>query len=188
MIQRELGKRLGTGGEPELEEVIDAFGEKLLRYATSILCDNQDAEDIIQNVFLAAYQKRAGFDGVNLSAWLYKITYNQCVNHLKKGKLLFFSDFRNIREEIVNPYEETGFSEDFLKALKRLGAEDRALLYGRIMDDQSYEELSGLFGKSPPALRKQYERAKKKLAGHLSAGKNFFERSEYNEYKFEQAR
>jgi len=188
MNHTELGKRFSIGGEPELEEVMDAFGEKLLRYATSVLCDYQDAEDIIQSVFLSAYQKRAGFDGENLSAWLYKITYNQCINHLRKGKLLFFSDFKNIREELVNPYEETGFNEDFLKALKRLNAKDRALLYGRIMDDQSYEELSGLFGKSPPALRKQYERAKKKLAGYLSVENNYFERSQNNEYKFEQAR
>ena len=188
MNKTELGERFAKGYEPELEEVIDAFGAKLLRYATSILCDYQDAEDIVQNVFITAYQKRGSFDGENLSAWLYKITYNNCINHLKKGKLLFFSDFKNIREEIVNPYEETGFDEGFLKALKKLGAEDRALLYGRIMDDLSYEELSGLLGKSAPALRKQYERAKKKLAGYLSAEKNFFERSQYNEYKFEQVR
>ena len=186
MNENELGKRFAVGGEAELEEIIGVFGEKLLRYATSILCDYQNAEDVVQNVFLSAYQNRGGFDGERLSAWLYKITYNHSINHLKKSRLIFFSDVRNVREETTDPYGESDLNEDFLKSLKRLKGEDRALLYARIMEDQSYEELSRLFGRSPAALRKQYERAKKKLAGYLNAEKGFFGRSANNEYKFEQ--
>ncbi|MDD4414810.1 MAG: sigma-70 family RNA polymerase sigma factor [Oscillospiraceae bacterium] len=162
----DLGRRFVTGGEDELEEIIDIYAQKLLRYATAIMCDYHEAENVIQEVFLSAYQNRTTFDGNNLSAWLYKITYNRCLNQLKKRKLLYFSE---IRDEMVVPTEDTGLSEETSRALRRLKPKERALLYARIMEEQSYNELSHSIGCSPSALRKQYERAKKKMAEYLTA-------------------
>jgi len=45
--------------------------------------------------------------------------------------------------------------------------QDRALLYSRIIEGYSYEEISQQMGKSPSTLRKRYERAKKKLVDNL---------------------
>lgn len=55
-----------------------------------------------------------------------------------------------------------------LVALQRLKPKERTLLYGRIMEEQSYEELSRLIGSSPATLRKQYQRSKDKLAKYLN--------------------
>ncbi|GEM_PF-372448 len=161
----ELGKRFATGGEAILEEVINLYGEKLLRYATAILCDYQEAEDVVQESFLSAYQNRNKFDGENLSAWLYKITYNRSLNQLKRHKIFYFSE---IHSEAVLGEQDEGLSDETLRALRKLKPKERALLYGRIMEDQSYEELSLLTGISPSTLRKQYQRAKKKLAKQIN--------------------
>lgn len=169
MNDMDLGHRFVTGGETELEEIIDMYGEKLLRYATTILCDYHDAENVIQEVFLSAYQNRTTFDGSNLSAWLYKITYNRSLNQLKKHKLFCFSEIRN---EMVASTEDTGLSEGTLYALGKLRPKERALLYARIMEEQSYNELSHSTGCSPSALRKQFERAKKKMAKYLTTKSN----------------
>ncbi len=166
MNDRDLGRRFITGGEDELEEIINLYGEKLLRYATAILCDYHEAENIIQDVFFSAYQNRAAFDGENLSAWLYKITYNRSLNQLKKRKIVYFSEIRN--EEAI-PAKGMGLSDETLHALRRLKAKERALLYARIMEGQSYEEIALRMGCSTSALRKQYERAKKKMAEYLTA-------------------
>jgi len=169
MCDTTLDTRFATGGEPELDEVVCAYGARLLRYATSVLGSYQDAEDVVQRVFLAAYQKRDSFDGANLSAWMYKITYRLCLNQLKKRQFLLFADLGQVREETVDPFADTAISAGVQEAFARLTAKERALLYGRIMNAQSYEELAEQFGRSPAALRKQYERAKKKLAGYLNA-------------------
>ena len=150
--------------ELQLEALVSTYGEKLLRYATSILYNHQDAEDVVQDVFISAYQNQAGFDGKNLSAWLYKITYNQSINKLKRRKFLFLAD---IPKNTVLDSQQTGLSDDILYALSLLKPQDRALLYGRIIEGYSYEELSLQMGSAPAALRKRYERAKKKLADHL---------------------
>lgn len=165
MSNEDLGKRFIRGGEEELEELIKIYGEKLLRYATAILCDYHEAENVVQEVFISAYQSRGSFNGKNISAWLYRITYNSCLNKLKKPKLLYFPEIRS--EEIVAE-KDTGLSEEALKSLGKLKAKDRALIYGRVMEDLSYRELSNLMGKSQAALRKQYERSKKKLARLLT--------------------
>ena len=152
-------------GEDELEEIINLYGEKLLRYATTILCDYHEAENIVQEVFLSAYKNWDTFDGDNLSAWLYKITYNRCLNQLKKRKILFFYELRN---EVAFPEEDTGLSEETLRALQKLKPKERAIIYGRIMEERSYEELSHLTGSSTSAIRKQYQRAKEKFVKYLN--------------------
>ena len=148
-----------------IEESNNLYGEKLLRYATAILCDYQEAEDVVQESFIAAYQNRNKFDGENLSAWLYKITYNRSLNQLKKRKIFYFSE---IHSEAVLEEKDKGLSDETLRALQKLKPKDRALLYGRIMEEQSYEELSLLTGISPATLRKRYQRAKDKLVKELN--------------------
>lgn len=165
MEEIDIGELFVNGGEEELEEIIDLYGEKLLRYATAILCDYHEAENIVQEVFISAYQNRVMFDGNNLSAWLYKITYNRCLNQLKKHKFLFFNEMRS---EIVLHECDKGFSDETMRALQKLKPKERVLVYGRIMDGQSYEDLAKLTGSSPAALRKQYQRAKDKLVKYLN--------------------
>lgn len=180
MSDSELGARFRYGGEHELEEVINLYGEKLLRYITAILCDYQEAEDIVQEVFVSAYQHRTSFDGKNLSAWLYRIAHNLSMNHLKRRKLFCFSE---IREDVSLDTRDTGFSNETLLAMQRLKPKERAVLYGRIMEEKSYDELSHISGKSPVAIRKQYERAKKKLAEYLKAEDPLrFGKEQNNEY------
>ena len=147
--------------ELQLDELVSTYGEKLLRYATSILYNHQDAEDVVQDVFISAYQNQSKFDGKNLSAWLYKITYNKSINKLKRRKFLFLVD---IPKNTIQEPQQSGFSDETLYALGLLKPQDRALLYGRIIEGYTYEELAEQMGKSPAALRKRYERAKKKLA------------------------
>ena len=161
----EIGRRFLAGGEEVLEEVINIYGEKLLRYATAILCDYQEAEDVVQESFIAAYQNKNKFDGENLSAWLYKITYNRSLNQLKKRKIFYFSE---IHGEAVLEEKDKGLSDETLRALRKLKPKERALLYGRIMEEQSYEELSLLTEISPATLRKRYQRAKDKLVKELN--------------------
>lgn len=160
-----LAERFAAGGEKELEEVIAAYGEKLLRYAVTILASFHDAEDIIQDVFIAAFDKRKSFDGNNLTGWLYRITYNHCINHTKKRKLVLFAE---TPEQSVSTDIDTDFSENTLRALRRLKPNERALVHGRVMDERSYEDLAQEFGVSSAVLRKRFERTRKKLAGHLT--------------------
>ena len=148
-----------------LEDIFAEYGEKLLRYATSILYNHQDAEDVVQDVFVAAHQHLSTFDGQNLQAWLYKITYNKSINKLRRRRFLVFV---GIPANTVAP-ESTGFSHEILHALGQLKPKDRALLYARIIEGCSYEELAQQMGGTAASLRKRYERARKKAAEYINS-------------------
>ncbi|MCL2436706.1 MAG: sigma-70 family RNA polymerase sigma factor [Clostridiales bacterium] len=165
----EMKQLVTINRDKELEELISVYGEKLLRYATSILYSHQDAEDVVQDVFISYFQNSGRFDIRNRSAWLYKMTYNHCLNKLKevKRRRLFF--FEHTKNEPVTHMEDRLSMPEIMKALKRLTPQERALLYGRAMNEQSYEELSQIMGSSAAALRKQYERVKKKAVQYLNA-------------------
>ena len=156
----------------EFEELVDTYSERLLRYATSILYNHQDAEDVVQDVFMSAYQNLSTFDGNNISAWLYKVTYNKSINKLRKRKILPFGD---IPENTMDTQKKSGLSDETLQALSQLKPQERAILYGRIIEAYNYEELAEQMGSSPTTLRKRYERAKKKLAGILSENQQKFD-------------
>jgi len=153
----------------DLEELIPHYGEKLLRYATSVLYSHSDAEDVVQDVFISYMQNSKRFEISNVSAWLYKVTYNHCLNKLKgaKRRRLFFFD--DVKEEPAVYMEDNLSMPEIMESLKRLTPQERALLYGRAMNGQSYNELAQIMGSSPAALRKQYERVKKKAARYLDA-------------------
>lgn len=148
-----------------IEDLVDTYSERLLRYATSILYNYQDAEDVVQDVFMSAYQNLETFDGGNISAWLYKITYNKCMNKLRTRKILPFGE-----PPINMPFvpQNNALSDETLQALGRLKPQERALLYSRIIEAYNFEELALQMNASPTTLRKRYERAKKKLATILN--------------------
>lgn len=156
--------------EQMIEDLVDIYSERLLRYATSILYNYQDAEDVVQDVFMSAYQNWSTFDGGNVSAWLYKITYNKCMNKLRKRKILPFGE---VSVNTPFTFQNNALSDETLQALGRLKPQDRALLYARIIEEYDYEELALQMNASPATLRKRYERAKKKLAAILNEDQSF---------------
>jgi len=149
-----------------LEEAVHIYGPKLFRYVYTLLCNYQDAEDIVQDVFVSAYQGQAGFDGKNMSAWLHKIAYNKSIDHMRRRKVVSFQELHE-DTAIVEQDCDTGYSPAIISALRQLSSEDRAIVLGRITESLSYAELAGRLGISETAVRKRYERAKKKVAENL---------------------
>lgn len=155
-----LESKFAKGCERELEAVMEAYGAKLLRYCHHVLCDYYEAQDALQVTFIKAYNKRATFkEGMALSPWLYRIAYTTCMDILRKRKM------RSLL--YTKPAEDEYISEEVLEALMTLSAADRALVYARVMEEQSYETLAKIHGMRAATLRKRYERAKGKLAAAL---------------------
>ncbi len=180
MKAEELNDTFATGGEYELRCAMKLYGQPLLGYCHNILCDYFEAQDAVQMTFIKAYNKRKSFkSGTSLSAWLYRIAYTTCIDLLRKKKLLSFLPYINAKSFIKEESEESSFIGDDLKeALLTLSTEERALVFSRVIDEKSYAELEEIYRVSSSALRKRYERAKRKLSKALQETNSYYERLE----------
>jgi RNA polymerase sigma-70 factor (ECF subfamily) len=161
-----------TGGEAELEALIGAYGQPLLRYCHNILCNYHEAQDALQLTFIKAYKKRATFEsGKALSPWLYRIAYATCIDILRKNRL------RLLPTTLIAAPDAT-IPEDIRDALFTLSPQERAIIYGRVMEERSYDELSSIYGPSAATLRKRYERARKKLQAQLKEEYSYYAKPE----------
>ncbi|MEN6316199.1 MAG: RNA polymerase sigma factor [Clostridiaceae bacterium] len=162
MINQETQIAFVRGEEWALEAVIRAYSRPLLRYCATILCHTEEAKDVVQETFIKAYEKRKRFDPkTSLNAWLYRIAYTTAVDAVRKRKrkagLIFI-------QSTAEDGGRDGISEPLYSILQSLTVMDRALLYGRVLEEKPYKELALHLNASEAVLRKRYERLVCRLA------------------------
>ena len=159
-----------------IERIIDEYGRKIYKYCYGMLRNRQEAEEAVQEVFIKAYKNMDKMHEIkSISSWLYKVAYNHCLNLIRKRKLLFFmpviEDIKMEAAYYAPDIENNGLSEQLTSVMSKLSAEDRSVLIFRAIEEKSYEEIAVIFDKQPDAVRKQYERARKKVKGYLEIEK-----------------
>src|ERR1043166_6670972 len=86
-----------AGTTERFGELIERYEAKLLRYVRKFLLDPEDAQDIVQDTFIKAYENLQSFDASRrFSPWIYRIAHNEFVNALKKKqsrRTMFTIDF-----------------------------------------------------------------------------------------------
>jgi RNA polymerase sigma-70 factor (ECF subfamily) len=89
-----IAKRVQGGDKEAFGLLVERYEAKLTRYCRRFLSKDTDIEDLVQDVFIKAYQNILSFDtSARFSPWIYRIAHNTFVNALKqrsRNPLVFF--------------------------------------------------------------------------------------------------
>lgn len=117
-----LKNALAKGNKEAFKYVMDNYFKKLCAYALSLCHDKNQAEDIVQNVFLKLWRKKEGVTKVNrLSSFLYRSVYNEFIDQYRQTKEVMSLEKKHI--EGLSSLLEEEKDEDLDKLIKIVNEE-----------------------------------------------------------------
>jgi len=143
--------------------------KKLLRFATHFLKDEDEAKDVVQDVFLKLWQKRDELEKVeNVEAYAMRMTRNRCLDVIRATKTIPINAEidRKIKEKTVDVHEQIEYTESanqIKKLIDKLPDLQRRVMHMRDIQQFSYDEISEITELQLNAIRVNLSRARKKV-------------------------
>ncbi len=186
-----LVARAQAGDAQAFAELVERYERKIYRLARHITGNDEDAEDVLQETFLKAYENLPGFQGQSkFYTWLVRIAVNEALMKLRRrktGKMVSLDETIDTGEETMareiavwedNPEEQ--YSREELRRILEEAIESLAPLYRTVfvlrdVDELSTEETAEALGISVPAVKSRLLRARLQLRDKLT---RFFKRKQ----------
>ena len=151
--------------EEAFNSIVNAYSERLYWHVRRFLCNHEDANDLLQDIFIKIWTAMPTFRGDSkLYTWLYRIATNEVLNHLRKKRfkaLVSLESASAAMEKIDDdPYfNGTMLQRELQKAIQRLPEKQRIVFSLRYFDEMKYEDISEITGTSVGALKASYHHA-----------------------------
>jgi RNA polymerase sigma factor (sigma-70 family) len=161
---------LFRGGDNDAFEVIDErYRAPLMSYARQLLAaSSADAEDMVQDALIrASGALRRDDRPVALRAWLYRVTHNRCIDHLRRREPPTSDVYDVSRTPASDPAAQTEAREELRMLLcdvMRLPEQQRSALLMHVVQDFRYAEIAKALRMSVPAVKSSLSRARASLA------------------------
>ena len=172
------------GGVEAFTELVNRYEGNIYRLARHITQNPEDAEDVLQETFLKAYEHLTDFQGNSkFYTWLVRIAVNQSLMKLRKRKSdasvslddPFDTGEENLTREIAvwDPNPEQTYSREEIRAILEKAVEAlpptfRAVFALRDIEELSTEETAALLNLSIPAVKSRLLRARLRLREKLT--------------------
>ncbi|PWV54413.1 RNA polymerase sigma factor [Chitinophaga sp. S165] len=150
--------------------IIQKYQERLYWHIRRLVLDHDDANDVLQNVFVKVWKNLEGFrEDAQLYTWLYKIATNECLTFLEKQKKNNSVSLSDVETGLSNTLKaDAQFDPNKLewklqRAILGLPEKQRIVFNLRYYDEMPYEEMSRVLDTSEGALKASYHHAVKKI-------------------------
>ena len=160
--------------EQVFNKIVKDYSERLYWHVRRMVGSHQDADDLLQDIFLKIWTALPSFRGeAQLYTWVWRIATNETLNWLRKEKvraMLRFASADELAAQKVeaDPYfNGTAAEREIAKAVARLPEKQRQVFIMRWWDELSYEQISAITGTSVGALKASYHIAQEKLKLNL---------------------
>jgi RNA polymerase sigma factor (sigma-70 family) len=157
------------GQQAAFEALVQRYESRLLSFCRHMLGSREDAEDVLQEVFAAAYNAMLGDDrAINVRPWLYRIARNRCLNHLRRpvpvgqdSMDIFERDGGMSTSDTVHKREEF---RQIVSDVQELPETQRTALLLREIDALSYDQIAEAMETTIPSVKSLLVRARVSLA------------------------
>lgn len=156
--------------------LVRRYQERLYHSVYRLVENAEDAQDVVQEAFLNAYQALDGFKGDSLFfTWLYRIAVNTAISFKRKHRVMARMETRSNGEPGLEPLdpsaanrpehslEQAELEMRVRQALARLSPEHRAVLVMKDMEGQKYETMAEVLQVPIGTIRSRLHRARLEL-------------------------
>jgi RNA polymerase sigma-70 factor (ECF subfamily) len=150
--------------------LVRQYQQRLYWHIRKMVIVHDDADDLLQNVFIKAFKALHGFrEDSKIYTWLYKIATNECITFLNNKKKRFFLPLVDVESQLSRHLEnDPHLSGDRIQmklqqAILTLPEKQRLVFNMKYFDEMRYEEMSEILGTSVGALKASYHHAVKKI-------------------------
>lgn len=168
---RDPGARRGA-----FDRLVGAYLRPLYWHARRLVVVHEDAEDVVQETFVRAYDRIGTFRGGSdeMGAWLYRIATNTALTMLRRRRPGLFSSLDDVSRILASRVaEECGEDADrtlvrFQQAILELPLKQRLVFNLRYYDRMPYGEIARVLGQREETLKVNYHHAVQKLKEKLT--------------------
>ncbi len=156
------------GNVAAFENLFERYRSRLLAFCRHMLRSQEDAEDVLQEVFASAYNAmRADDRKIQVRPWLYRISRNRCLNHLRRpvhegqDTIDARSDGNGTTDDRV---QNRAVFRNLVADVGELPESQRSALLLREIDDLSYDQIADAMETTIPSIKSLLVRARVSLA------------------------
>ncbi len=160
--------------EKAYTSIIRKYQERLYWHIRRMVVDHEDANDVLQNVFIRVWNGLENFrEDAKLYTWLYRVATNECLTFLEQQKRKATVSMDGIEEGLSNQvkadkdFDASKIEWKLQLAIQRLPEKQRLVFNLRYYDEMPYEEMSRVLETSEGALKASYHHAVKKIEDYI---------------------
>jgi RNA polymerase sigma-70 factor (ECF subfamily) len=162
--------RTESSREAAFTAIIKKYQEKLYWHVRRMVIEHEDANDVLQNVFIKVWNGLGNFrEDARLYTWLYRIATNESLSHLEQKKKKSTVPLGDVEDGLSNTIKaDKDFDSRKLEwklqiAIQQLPEKQRLVFNLRYYDEMPYNEISQILETSEGALKASYHHAVKKI-------------------------
>ncbi|HEV2353796.1 MAG TPA: sigma-70 family RNA polymerase sigma factor [Puia sp.] len=160
--------------EKAFTAIIKKYQEKLYWHIRRMVVEHEDANDVLQNVFIRVWNGLDNFrEDSQLYTWLYRIATNECLSFLEQQKRKSAASLDEMESGLSNKviadkfFDPNKLEWKLQLAIQQLPEKQRVVFTLRYYDEMPYEEMSRVLDTSEGALKASYHHAVKKIEDYI---------------------
>ena len=156
--------------------LVGQYKERLYYLVRRFVPTHEDADDVLQEVFIKLWQHLPSFRGdSDIYTWIYRIAVNESLSVLRKRKVraaLSFVSYDSFVDKIVDEdplFDGTALQAELYKAVAALPSRQQSVFVLRYFEQMSYAQISAVMGVTEGSLKASYHIAYEKIKARLTS-------------------